>query len=69
MLKSKGPPFQFFWHCETFFQKFVFTKGSPFIFLMICVRIYGKSQRPPLRANPVQLLGFWGAVDENTLTL
>ena len=33
--KLKGPPFQFFWHCETFFRKTIF----PFSFLMFCDRM------------------------------
>ena len=30
--RPKGPPFQFFRHCETFFREKIFPKGPPFHF-------------------------------------
>ena len=33
--RPKGPPFQFFRHCETFFRKKIFPKGSPLQFFWV----------------------------------
>ena len=47
--RPKGPSFNFFRHCETFFGK-ISPKGPPSIFLVFCVRMdVGKSQRVPFQ--------------------
>ena len=46
--RPKGPPSNFFQHCETFFPGIFFLKGSPFNFLLFCDRMdVGKSHSPP----------------------
>ena len=70
MLKNpKGPSFQFFRHCETFFQKIFFTKSDPPIFFDLRQNGWKISKCPLWCANSVQLLGFSGTVEEITLTL
>ena len=66
--KYQKVPFQFFRNCETFFN-FFSLKGPPPIFLMICDRKDEKCQSVPLARQSGQLLCFWGASEENTLTL
>ena len=64
----KGP-FQFFRHCETFFKNFFSPKVPLLQFFFDDLRQNGwKISKCPLWcANSVQLLGFSGTVEENTL--
>ena len=56
--KSQRAPFQFFRHCETFFQKKTFSPKVPRQFvLMICHRMDEKSQSVP-SGTPIRF-NFW----------